>query len=92
MCSSDLAEVGPIKYIAKLIYDDNPDANILEKAVTWMILIIVAVFDPLALVLILAAQQSIRWAQGEDEPEPKERKTLTQSEYINKLKDKFFNL
>jgi hypothetical protein len=57
------AEVGPIKYIAKLIYDDNPDANILEKAVVWMIVIIVAVFDPLALVLILAAQQSIRWAK-----------------------------
>ena len=64
------AEVGPIKYIAKLIYDDNPDANILEKAVVWMIVIIVAVFDPLALVLILAAQQSIRWAHGE-EPESK---------------------
>jgi hypothetical protein len=63
------AEVGPIKYIAKLIYEDNPDANILEKAVTWVIMIIVAVFDPLALVLILAAQQSIRWAQGE-EPKP----------------------
>ena len=59
------AEVGPIKYIAKLIYDDNPDANILEKAVVWVIMIIVAVFDPLALVLILAAQQSIRWAQEE---------------------------
>jgi hypothetical protein len=65
------AEVGPIKYIAKLIYDDNPDANILEKAVVWMIVIIVAVFDPLALVLILAAQQSIRWAHGE-EPNPKD--------------------
>jgi hypothetical protein len=63
------AEVGPIKYIAKLIYEDNPDANILEKAVTWVIMIIVAVFDPLALVLILAAQQSIRWADGE-EPKP----------------------
>jgi hypothetical protein len=67
------AEVGPIKYIAKLIYDDNPDANILEKAVTWVIMIIVAVFDPLALVLILAAQQSIRWArddQEQDTPDP----------------------
>jgi hypothetical protein len=66
------AEVGPIKYIAKLIYGDNPDANILEKAVVWVILMIVAVFDPLALVLILAAQQSIRWARGEDTtPNPK---------------------
>ena len=63
------AEVGPIKYIAKLIYDDNPDANILEKAVVWMIVIIVAVFDPLALVLILAAQQSIRWSKEETDEE-----------------------
>ena len=64
------AEVGPIKYIAKMIYGDNPDANILEKAVVWVIIMIVAVFDPLALVLILAAQQSIRWAKEEQqEPE-----------------------
>jgi hypothetical protein len=69
------ADVGPIKYIAKLIYSENPDANILEKAVTWVIMIIVAVFDPLALVLILAAQQSIRWAQGE-ESEEQEQETV----------------
>lgn len=49
------AEVGPIKYIAKLIYGDNPDSNLLEKAVTWVILILVIVFDPLALALLLAA-------------------------------------
>ena len=35
------AEVGPIKYIAALIYGDNPDANILEKAVRWVIILIV---------------------------------------------------
>ena len=63
------AEVGPIKYIAKLIYGDNPDANILERAVVWVIIMIVAVFDPLALVLILAGQQTIRWARGEDQEE-----------------------
>lgn len=61
------AEVGPIKYIAALIYGDNPDANILERAVRWVIILIVAVFDPLALVLILAAQQSIRWAREDRE-------------------------
>jgi len=76
------AEVGPIKYIAKLIYDDNPDANLLEKAVVWMIVIIVAVFDPLALVLILAAQQSIRWAHGE-EPKPKNKSV---SEWFDRAK------
>jgi hypothetical protein len=55
------AEVGPIKYIAALIYGDNPDANLLEKAVRWVIILIVLVFDPLALVLILAADQTFEW-------------------------------
>jgi len=50
------AEVGPIKYIANLIYGDNTDANLLEKAVTWVIILIVIVFDPLAVVLLLASQ------------------------------------
>jgi hypothetical protein len=57
------AEVGPIKYIAALIYGDNPDQNILEKAVRWVIILLVLVFDPLALVLILAADQTFEWAR-----------------------------
>ncbi len=61
------AEVGPIKYIAAMIYGDNPDANLLESAVRWVIILIVAVFDPLALMLILAAQQSLRWAREDQE-------------------------
>jgi hypothetical protein len=83
------AEVGPIKYIAKMIYGDNPDANLLEQAVVWVIMMIVAVFDPLALVLILAAQQSIRWARGENKEESEPRKILTRGEYLKRLKDKF---
>ena len=55
------AEVGPIKYIAKLIYGDNPDANLLEKAVTWVIILIVSVFDPLAVIMLLAAQMTFGW-------------------------------
>jgi len=46
------AEVGPIKYIAALIYGDNPETNVLEKAVRWVIILIVIVFDPLALTLL----------------------------------------
>ena len=57
------AEVGPVKYIAELIYGENTDKSTLESAVRFVIIIIVTVFDPLALVLILAAQQSIRWTQ-----------------------------
>ena len=53
------AEVGPIKYIAALLYGDNPDQNILDKAVTWVIILIVIVFDPLAVSLLMAAQFSL---------------------------------
>jgi len=81
------AEVGPIKYIAKLIYDDNPDANILEKAVTWVIMIIVAVFDPLALVLILAAQQSIRWARDDAEESDEQANRRIQQELAETMQD-----
>ena len=63
------AEVGPIKYIAKLIYGDNPDSNLLEKAVTWVIMIIVFVFDPLAVILLLASQHSFQWFRKEQENE-----------------------
>jgi hypothetical protein len=57
------AEVGPIKYIAALLYGDNPDANILERAVRFVIIMIVLVFDPLALCLILAANKQFEWAR-----------------------------
>jgi hypothetical protein len=66
------AEVGPIKYIANFIYGDNPEANILEKAVTWVIIIIVAVFDPLAVILLLASQYSFQWfRQSRDDTDVK---------------------
>jgi hypothetical protein len=58
------AEVGPIKYIAALIYGDNPEANVLEKSVRWVIILIVIVFDPLALTLLLAATKSIEWERA----------------------------
>lgn len=57
------AEVGPIKYVASLIYGDNPDVDTLEKAVRWMIIILVVVFDPLAVVLILAATSGFQYGR-----------------------------
>ena len=63
------AEVGPIKYIAALIYGSNPDANVLEKAVTWVIILIVIVFDPLAVSLLLAAQFSFEQLKRKTAPE-----------------------
>ena len=56
------AEVGPIKYIAKFIYGEHgADENMLEKAVTWIIILIVVVFDPLAVIMLLAAQMTFGW-------------------------------
>ena len=49
------AEVGPIKYIAAMIYGDNPDENSLERSVRWLIILLIAVFDPLAVLMLIAA-------------------------------------
>jgi hypothetical protein len=63
------AEVGPIKYIAKFIYGEHgADENMLEKAVTWIIVLIVVVFDPLAVIMLLAAQMTFGWRKEEPVP------------------------
>lgn len=72
------AEVGPIKYIAALIYGDQTNQNMLEAAVRWVIIIIVLVFDPLAIVLILAATTSMDWAKRD-----RAKRKLEEAEKIN---------
>jgi len=54
------AEVGPIKYIAEFIYGET-DKTILEKAVTWVIILIIFVFDPLAVGLLIASQYGFQY-------------------------------
>jgi hypothetical protein len=66
------AEVGPVKYIAAFIYGDNPDENVLEKAVRWVIILIVIVFDPLAVILLLASQYSFEYERKKDEKDEAE--------------------
>jgi hypothetical protein len=53
------AEVGPIKYIAELIYGDEAKDHF-DKAVRWVIIILIFVFDPLAVLLLIAANISLR--------------------------------
>jgi hypothetical protein len=62
------AEVGPIKYIASMMYDDV-DTNILDKAVRFVIILLVLVFDPMAVLLVIAANFSIRQLNEEKEEE-----------------------
>ena len=59
------AEVGPIKYIAAFIYEETASQDILEKAVRIVIMMIVLVFDPLAVLLLIAAN----WQMRKDERE-----------------------
>jgi hypothetical protein len=80
------AEVGPIKYIAALIYGDESanDTTMLEKAVRIVTILIVIVFDPLAVLLLIAANWNLKHTGGrkwndffqkppvEDFPEPVE--------------------
>jgi hypothetical protein len=54
------AEVGPIKYIAALIYGDELSDNLLESAVRIVILMIIFVFDPLAVLMLIAANFSLK--------------------------------
>ena len=53
------ADVGPIKYVAELIYGDRAD-DYFDEAVRWVIIILIFVFDPLAVLLLIAANISLR--------------------------------
>lgn len=53
------AEVGPLKYIAAFIYGET-DQTVLEKSVVWVIILLIVVFDPLAIILLLASQISFQ--------------------------------
>ena len=67
------AEVGPIKYIAALIYGQS-DTGDLERAVRFVIILLVLVFDPLAVVLLIAANSSLNPIEEEENP-PKKKLT-----------------
>lgn len=65
--SRDLeAELGPIRAIASVIYGDNPDANLLERAVQGFTILIVVIFDPFAIMLILASTMIFKWYREND--------------------------
>ena len=55
------AEVGPVKYLAEFLYGDEAGEDLLEEAVRWVIIVIIFVFDPLAVVLLIASQYTFEW-------------------------------
>ena len=87
------AEVGPIKYVAELIYGDTAESHF-DEAVRIVILILIFVFDPLAVLLLIAANISLRQIRMKknltkvDEKEVLEKKLERQQNKIEKLKEK----
>ena len=62
------AEVGPVKYIAALVYGESVDQQLLEEAVRLVTIIIIFVFDPFAVFMLLAASEGfIMWRRKKDE-------------------------
>lgn len=63
------AEVGPIKYIAEMVYgnDASSDRELLGSAVRWVIIILVLVFDPLAIVLVIAGLTIVNRSEDDDD-------------------------
>jgi len=80
------AEVGPIKYIAELIYGDEAKDHF-DKAVRWVIIVLIFVFDPLAVLLLIAANISLR-TRKEGQEEVKNTKKVNLTKELAKEKAK----
>jgi len=84
-------EVGPIKYVAQLVYGDD-SASVLDKAVRLFILLLVFVFDPLAVVLIIAANQTLlRYGVNLESKTPPTPPTPTDPPPLNELEQEWDN-
>jgi hypothetical protein len=84
-------EVGPIKYLADLFYD-NPDSDSLEDAVKIVILIIIFVFDPLAVLLVLAASMTIREKSRSNRVHTKDEQVFMKDELPENSYDTFVDI
>lgn len=76
------ADVGPIKYVAELIYGKE-DGSV-DKAVRLVIMLIMLVFDPLAVLLLISANISLK----ENEDKPKSTETVTMAKDLANKDDK----
>ena len=65
------AEIGPLKYIAELIYGDDAKDHF-DEAVRYAIMVLIFVFDPLAVLLLIAANISLRTWKNERQSKRKE--------------------
>ena len=78
------AEVGPVKYLAEFIYGDTADKDILEEAVRWVIITIIFVFDPLAVLLLIASQATFEMRRQQ---QPQQSSMEKYNDNTNRLDD-----
>jgi hypothetical protein len=69
------SDLGPIKYVADVVYGTQ-DRDLIDKAVRLVIFVIIVVFDPLAVLLLIASNQTYRRIK-EERPKPKIKKAVT---------------
>ena len=82
------AEVGPVKYLAEFIYGERADQNILEDAVRWVIVTIIFVFDPLAVLLLIASQATFEMRRQEyPRLSQAQQETINDNEIVNNQHD-----
>jgi hypothetical protein len=74
------ADVGPIRYIAAFVYEGKANREMLETAVRWVIIVIIFVFDPLAILLLIAANMTLK-----EQYEKKKRQNARKKHRQNKL-------
>ena len=83
------AEVGPIKYIAEFIYGEQANQNLLESAVRWVIIIIIFVFDPLAVLLLIASQYTFQFVREDKGPKSPPKSDPDPDEPDDPVEEKF---
>ena len=69
------SELGPIKYVAEVVYETQ-DRDLIDKAVRLVIFVIIVVFDPLAVLLLIAANQTYRKSIKDKKQKVKVRKSI----------------
>lgn len=78
-------EVGPVKYIAEFIYREDATEDLLEEAVRWVIIIIISVFDPLAVLLLIAANMGFKKYKNSTKPKTVKKEETVYYENVDEV-------
>ena len=78
-------EVGPLKYISALLFGENESVNYLDKSVRYVIILLIFVFDPLAVLMLIAANMSLK--EEQQKRKRKERKSQPKNAMTTKVSE-----